>query len=182
MVLVALALWMQSGQAEKLNWNPPAVYVIRGHQGPHKYAVRFEQANFRLRGRKVLWHQVYAGMYVPAIRDTKKIRVFWGQDGLSSADLEDIKQYLRRHTELVNLVITVDGRRWPIPKSLYNDLLDPNLGQMSGSDDTFEHASISKDGRKLTVSMMGSDGAGGYEVQWILLSNGKHTRTAHGLG
>ena len=73
-------------------------------------------------------------------------------------------------TEIVSLRASIDGQALTVPKRLYADLLNPDLGK------EYVKAKLSKDGRTLVVDMEGSDGAGGYHVTWKLRRTGKSTR------
>src|SRR5690349_6767415 len=55
-VIAFVALLMPAIAAptpEHLHWNKPKVRSITGHRGAHSFALRIEQANFALRGRKI---------------------------------------------------------------------------------------------------------------------------------
>jgi hypothetical protein len=56
-------------------------------------------------------------------------------------------------------------------KRLYADCYEPNLNE-SDLEIKFERGF-----QGVMISMVGSDGAGGYEVTWRLRKNGNHTRS-----
>jgi hypothetical protein len=64
----------------------------------------------------------------------------------------------------------VDGRPWAVSRTLYWDCLDPDLTKNNTS------ASLNAEGTVLKVHMDGSDGGGGYEVDWTFRRSGKHSR------
>jgi len=71
---------------------------------------------------------------------------------------------------IASVELFLDGRRIPVPTSLYDDLFQPDLDA--------RHVSI-RFGRTfagVVVQMLGGDGAGGYVVTWALHANGKHRR------
>ena len=74
--------------------------------------------------------------------------------------------------EFYTFEITVDGKRWRIPKRLWGDCYDPNL--KIGKSKTLR-VTVSPDGEKLAMGMYGSDGAGAYYVIWYLRADGRHS-------
>ena len=72
--------------------------------------------------------------------------------------------------EIASLKVFFDGREVQVPRHLYSDCYDPNFGN------EYIKLSFSRDFSKLFVSMSGSDGAGGYEVVWVIRRNGRASR------
>ncbi|MBI5707214.1 MAG: hypothetical protein HZC36_09530 [Armatimonadetes bacterium] len=157
------------------NWNGPYDYTCSGKQNGHTYSVKFHVEDFKLRGRKVLWVPLQGtdGLYLPGFLDGKKKRLFFGYDGYSREEIavKSALHTLKTASELVSLEVSVNGKMWSVSKFLYNDLINPNLGQ------EYVTASISKDGRTLNISMKGSDAGGSYTVKWKVRQNGKSSRT-----
>lgn len=87
--------------------------------------------------------------------------------------------------ELSRFEVIVDGRKWTIPGKFWRDCYNPNLksarATSSDADSVDVQAWLSQDGKRLTVKMLGSDGAGSYRVIWFLQSNGKHRREFESL-
>ena len=73
--------------------------------------------------------------------------------------------------EIVSMRFYLDGKEIKIPERLYADCFDPNF---SKDNVTLKFGSAF---RSVIVSMFGSDGAGGYEVTWTLVKNGRHSRS-----
>ena len=85
---------------------------------------------------------------------------YWGSDGgLPKETIKSVQAIIGSHT------IT-------IPKSKLSDLYNPNL---CGS------VNISSDRKRIYIDMMNSDGAGAYEVTWILKDK-KYLRRVIGYG
>jgi len=72
--------------------------------------------------------------------------------------------------EIVSLKVFFNGEEVQVPRQLYSDCYDPNFGN------EYIKLSFSRDFSKLFVSMSGSDGAGGYEVVWVIRRNGRASR------
>jgi hypothetical protein len=72
--------------------------------------------------------------------------------------------------EITSFIVFFDGERVQVPRQLYSDCYDPNFGN------EYIKLSFSRDFSKLSVSMSGSDGAGGYEVVWVIRRNGRAFR------
>lgn len=93
-------------------------------------------------------------------------RSFWGTDG----DLPS--------QEISELSVSVDGKRTEIPHKEWSDLFNPNLWSLHGKEDRphlYAEVARSADRKRVYVHMTNSDGAGGYDVVWILI-NGKYAR------
>lgn len=73
--------------------------------------------------------------------------------------------------EIVSMRFYLDGKEIKIPRRLYADCFEPHFG------DDYVTIEFGRDFRSVTVSMSGSDGAGGYQVIWTLRKNGQHTRS-----
>jgi hypothetical protein len=73
-------------------------------------------------------------------------------------------------TEIRAVEFYFDGRRIPVPRKLYADCFEPNFGK-----DYFA-VKAGDDGSSLLVFMAGGDGAGGYQVIWVLRKDGRHSR------
>jgi hypothetical protein len=134
--------------------------------------VRFEQANFQPRGRLIVWksdHDPKYPSYTAAFKAGKKFTPFVGHDG-GDTSISPTKELMMSTGELISLSVTVDGRKWSIPKRAYGDLLNPNL------DKQHDTATLSRDGKSLAVKMENSDGAGSYNVRWIFRRNGTYSR------
>jgi hypothetical protein len=82
--------------------------------------------------------------------------------------------------ELASFDVQVNGKRWVVPAQLWRDCYEPNLGKVPGNSTrkemSYVQAGLSKDGQRLTVKMLGSDGAGSYTVTWNLREDGNHSR------
>jgi hypothetical protein len=99
------------------------------------------------------------------------VRRFYGYDGMQVDEVRsELPLMPKRETELSNLQIVVDGRRWRVPNGLYNDLLDPDIGL------THEAVRLSPSGKSMDVEFAGSDGGGGYFVRWTFRRSGKDRR------
>jgi hypothetical protein len=72
--------------------------------------------------------------------------------------------------EIASIVFTCNGKRVPVGRWFYNDLYQPNL------DPYYIKVRPARTPGDVIVRMSGSDGAGSYEVTWILRANGKHRR------
>ena len=73
--------------------------------------------------------------------------------------------------EIASMMVSFDGRHIRIPTRLYSDCFDPNLR---------DNPLVIRFGRNfktVRISMGGSDGAGGYEVTWLVRKNGRTTRS-----
>jgi hypothetical protein len=73
--------------------------------------------------------------------------------------------------ELASVIVTFDDRRIQIPPRLFSDCFDPNL---------HDNPLVIRFGRNFNtvrITMAGSDGAGGYEVTWVVRKNGRITRS-----
>ena len=84
-------------------------------------------------------------------------KAFWGTDG-----------GLPKHT-IQSVRVTIGNDVIEIPISAWTDLFEPNLC-WTASKNTECHTKlyVSPDKRRLYIYMLNSDGAGGYEVTWIV--------------
>ena len=167
--VAALVLW----QGGHFIWPGPRVFVLKGQQGSHSYAVRFEQANFKARGRTIVWKRnadPHYPSYTAANKVAGEVIPFYGRDPVEDTSVSALHELMQNTTELLQLSVTVDGKKWRVPRSAYSDLLDPNLDK--------EHvkASLSRDGKILILRMSNSDGAGSYNVRWAFTPQGMRSR------
>ena len=158
-----------------LNWNGPAMITIQGKSRGHSYRVRFEQANFQPRGRKLKWASNAPGeeSRYPFLIRGGKWAAFRGHDGYSVSEIagRSVGDFLSKHvTEVVAITVWIDKKRTVMPKGMFDDLLDPNF------DAIYKKAGFLTNKRTFQIQLEGSDGAGGYAVDWWLSSGGKWTR------
>ena len=73
--------------------------------------------------------------------------------------------------EITSMIVSFDGRHIRIAPRLYSDCFDPNLR------DNPLTIRIARNFNSIRISMGGSDGAGGYEVTWVVRKNGRTTRS-----
>jgi hypothetical protein len=78
------------------------------------------------------------------------------------------EQFLKNDTELVSMAVTVDGKKWSVPPSLYNNVMNPTLRK-----DYFV-IELSKDGKTLDVNLTGPKEDIERTVHWTFRSNGRH--------
>jgi hypothetical protein len=81
--------------------------------------------------------------------------------------------FMRKLLVLLTLLMIssqVFGQRIVVPGRLFADCYNPNLGK-----DNFR-TKLNDAGDSLLVFMAGSDGAGGYQIMWILRKDGHHSR------
>jgi hypothetical protein len=73
--------------------------------------------------------------------------------------------------EIGSMIVIFDDRRIQIPPRLFSDCFDPNLR---------DNPLVIRFGRNFNtvrITMDGPDGAGGYEVTWVVRKNGRITRS-----
>lgn len=73
-------------------------------------------------------------------------------------------------TQIKSIEFYFDGRQIKVPRWLYADCYNPNL------ENGCVNVRFSRDLRSVIVTMLGADGAGAYNVFWVLKRNGKHSR------
>ena len=73
--------------------------------------------------------------------------------------------------EIASMRFYLDGREIKIPRRLYADCFDPNLGN------DYVTLEFEREFRGVVVKMSGSDGAGGYQAIWRLSKDGQHHRS-----
>lgn len=167
---------------------PPAVYVLKGKSAGHTYEVTFKEGPFQAHGRKLVWYMYpdpehpkdrKRATYEPGYMTKAGQQRFWGSDsvGYDQSAANDIKkEMIGRFQEIASMTVKVDGKVWPVKRSLYDDLLNPYLSDKGGN------AQISDGGKTLVVTLYGSDGAGSYSGMWTFRRNGKHTRSVGSAG
>ncbi|MGC4045764.1 MAG: hypothetical protein QM758_18395 [Armatimonas sp.] len=79
------------------------------------------------------------------------------------------------YLELVEFSVRVDGKVWTFPRSLWSDCYNPRLEYIGKYPALI--VTLAPDGKRLTVQMSGSDGAGSYTVLWNLYANRRPTRS-----
>ena len=157
-----------------LNWNGPRVFTLTGRRDRHTYSIRFEQQNFNWKRRHLV--KVLApgttDQFYPGFVDRGKPRMFYISDRWSRSELTEWVRWMTRPklTEVRSVTVTVDGRRWPVPRRLYFDLLDPDFGSI------YEFARLSRSGQQIMFDMAGSDGGGSYRATWLLRRHGPPKR------
>jgi hypothetical protein len=64
--------------------------------------------------------------------------------------------------EITGIIAWMDGKMIPIEKALYSDCFEPNLSK--------DHVKLrlSEDGQAALLTMSNGDGAGGYDVTWVI--------------
>jgi hypothetical protein len=72
--------------------------------------------------------------------------------------------------ELELMVVAFEGKKVIVPRSLYADCFNPSL-----ENEVFA-TKLNETGDSLLVFMAASDGAGRYQVMWILRKDGSHSR------
>ena len=77
--------------------------------------------------------------------------------------------------EISSFRLIYDGKNVPVPTALFVDCFDPNL------DKDYFWVKFADDGQSVMAFMAGSDGAGGYQVFWILRSDGRHSRFSNAV-
>ena len=151
----------QGGAAQGRATAPPREGTVRGKAGGHTFSVTLARRAFRRAEHKVAPTPGGPDGYPYLVDGRPAI----GTDGGVPSE------------ELYRFEVSVDGRRWPVPERLWRDCYQPNLDTRDpdglGADLS---AWLSADGKRLTVKMLGSDGAGSYRALWHLRADGRHTR------
>jgi hypothetical protein len=73
--------------------------------------------------------------------------------------------------EIASMRFYLDGKEIKIPRRLYADCFEPNLGN------DYVTLELGREFRSVVVTMAGSDGAGGYQAIWRLRKDGQHRRS-----
>ena len=79
------------------------------------------------------------------------------------------------NVEIESFRFILDGREVRVPRGLYSDCFDP------GTDGRLV-LKFGQDAESVFVFMHGSDGAGVYDVVWVLRKDGRHSRWANAGG
>lgn len=73
-------------------------------------------------------------------------------------------------TQIKSIEFYFDGGEIKVPRWLYADCYNPNLGS------EYVNVRFSRNLQSVLVTMWGADGAGAYGVIWVLRRDGKHSR------
>ena len=143
----------------------PNVEEQGGRNGKHRYSLRLVQGPFRPSRHKVA--EVDLGGWKAVTVNGIIVR---GTSGHNAP-----------RTEVYAFELTVDGKRWRIPRKLWADLYNPNFGRSPSSHlhprgNPNVTSWMSSDGSRVYVSMSGSDASAAYRVLWTLRRNGRHSR------
>jgi len=79
-------------------------------------------------------------------------------------------------TEFYAFDVMVDGKKWDIPKKLWQDCYEPNIHASNNPNFNYLWMVLSPDGTRLAIGMWGSDAAGSYHIVWYLRADGHHSR------
>ena len=74
------------------------------------------------------------------------------------------------HVEITAIEFSYDGKAIPVGRWMYADLFEPHF-----TPDAFS-VRATRGGGGVVARMSGSDGAGGYEVVWRFVAQGRHRR------
>lgn len=155
--------------------SPPFRAVLRGRRGKHAFTLllqkrRFSRARHRVR---CSGHEVSIdGAYMITPYNAKHGRRKQSDGGQNWYGTNGELPW----EELSRFEVTVDGRHWSVPGSLWRGCYQPHLNT-TGKEPALQ-ARLSRDGRRLDVEMLGSDGSAYYRVLWHLRRSGKHGREA----
>lgn len=142
------------------SYNPDS-RTIQWSNNNHAFTITLSKRSFQQAGRKI----------------SQRADGFYLVDGKRPIGIASMR--LPRE-ELASFDVQVDGKRWVVPEQLWRDCYEPNLGKVPGNatrkEISYVQAELSKDGKGLTVKMLGSDGAGAYTVTWNLQADGNHSR------
>lgn len=84
------------------------------------------------------------------------------------------------YAELSSFTLKWNGKNIPVPEKLWKDCY--NLGVGVYKEEKYPEpghdpqVKVTEDGEYMTIRFSGSDGAGYYDIIWILAKNGKHAR------
>jgi hypothetical protein len=129
--------------------------VIRSRVGKHRLQVALRQRQFMPSK-----HRIIRG-------DKRKPPSFTLIDGKRAWGAADTIPL----TELSLFSLKVDGREWKIARPQWNDCFEPNLTKDS------VRTTLSRDGRRVTVIILGGDGYGGYKAIWAVRREGTVRRS-----
>jgi hypothetical protein len=113
--------------------------------------------------------------------DDSKHRVKMRRVGESSATMVDGRKALGTDgsvptVEIESLRLILNGKEVPVPRRLYSDCFNPS------TDPSTFVLKFGQDTQSVFVFMQGSDGAGVYDVVWVLRRDGRHSRWANAGG
>lgn len=74
------------------------------------------------------------------------------------------------HSEIDSFRLLFDGKYVAVPPRLYSDCYNPNFKK------DYSVIKMTDDLSSVFIFMQGSDGAGAYDVIWVLRKDGNHTR------
>lgn len=142
------------------NWNGPARHEFLAQNNGHKVRAVVRHENFRARGRTVTLVKE-GDWYTQILLNGKPVQGFDGFDANTVRQYKTPAKLLEaRATEIVQFDVWIDGKVHHIPRRLFEDLMNPDLGP------DYDFVWISKDGKRVTVKVMGSDAAGGWVSVW----------------
>jgi hypothetical protein len=129
-----------------------------GKQSRHQFSFELDWANFRASKHRTVLKK--GDIYVDG-------KLAMGTDGQSP----------RR--EITLLKVAIDGANVVVPRALWRGLFEPPERETMGERGHVVHyfwPSLSRDAKLLQVTMLGSDGAGAYVVEWYFPKSGRPTR------
>ncbi len=160
MTLLGPLILVACQAASVSNWNGPERHEFSAKNNGHKVRVVVRHANFAARGRKVTLVKE-EDYYTQILLNGKQVRGF---DGFDTATVQKYKTPAKlleaMATEIVQLDVWIDGKVQPVPQRLYDNLMKPDLGP------DYNFVWISKDGKAVTIKIIGSDAAGGWVSIW----------------
>lgn len=158
-VLATLALAQSGEQARR---------ELKGKTNGHYYRVLLRARDAKGDGRKI----TFMPPSDPVIRSDGILingAQTFGFDGISlnmAPKGTTARQTLEKYaTEIIQFQVWIDGKRISVSRRKHETMLQPRLDTVS--------AELSKDGKKLTVMMSGSDGAGSWTAVWSIQRSGK---------
>jgi len=146
--------------------------ILTGHNGRHRFKLHLVAGPFRKERHRIEhragWARIDGHYYMEgyvtkdgAMHGTGHWNWYGTDGGLP-------------YGEFYAFDVWVDGTKWKVPYSLYHNCYNPNV--MTSLPYPMVKAWLSQSGRRLTIKMAASDGAGSYRVIWHLRKNGKHGR------
>jgi hypothetical protein len=146
----------------------PKPVVLTGHSGRHTYEVGITERPFDSTKHKIAknksGHITIDGKPENSLHPLSdgSHRNWYGTDGgLPSREISAFS-------------VRVDGKLWKFPPNLWRDCYGPHE-EYAGKQKLL-WVWLTKDGKHLTVKMLGSDGAGSYLVLWFLHRDRHATR------